>query len=55
MDLTEGGTWYNQTMMNFGGQMGLGGYGSAFGSLNEYVWLVAGVLLIVWLWKQLGK
>lgn len=43
-------------MMNYGSMMGWGGgYGGAFGAVSELVWLVAGVLLIVWLWKQIQK
>ena len=46
---------YNKHMMNYyGGMMGWGGgYGGAFGWISELVWLVAGIMLIVWLWKQI--
>jgi len=29
--------------------------GGGFGVLSELVWLVVGVLLIVWLWRQIKK
>lgn len=35
--------------------MGGWGFGGLLGSLNELVWLVAGILLIVWLWGQVRK
>jgi len=34
-------------MMNYGGGWG-------FGILSELVWLIVGVLLIVWLWKHIN-
>lgn len=40
-------------MMGFGyGGMGIMG---TIVSLNGIVWLIVGILLIVWLWKQVGK
>lgn len=39
-------------MMGYGyGWMGGGG----FGLINELVWLVVGILLIIWLWKNITK
>ena len=42
-------------MMNYyGNMMGWGGgYGGAFGWVSELVWLIVGIMLIVWLWKQI--
>lgn len=32
------------------------GYGQGLiGQINEIVWLIAGVLLVVWLWRQVKK
>ena len=34
------------------------GYGSSswgFGAISEIVWLAVGILLIVWLWKQINS
>jgi hypothetical protein len=35
-------------MMNYWG-------GGIFGFLNELVWLIVGVLLIIWLWHQIKR
>jgi len=40
-------------MMNYG-PMGWG-YGGLLSSANEIVWLIVGILLIVWLWSQVKK
>jgi uncharacterized membrane protein YhhN len=41
-------------MMNYG-FMGSWGYGGLLSSVNEVVWLIVGILLIVWLWNQVKK
>jgi len=33
----------------------MGGYGNLFGTLSQLIWLAVGVLLLVWLWKQVNK
>jgi|GEM_PF-3556666 len=43
-------------MMGYGNPMGwAGGYGNSLGVLSQIVWLIAGILLAVWLWKQIQK
>ncbi len=32
-----------------------GGFGPLLSLLSSIVWLVAGILLIIWLWKQISK
>ena len=39
----------NQMMAGWGGTM------AVFGFLTWLVWFTAGVLLVVWLWKQIQK
>jgi hypothetical protein len=43
-------------MMNYGwgGMMGGGSWGWLLG-LTWLVWLAVGILLVVWLWKQIQK
>ena len=47
------------TMMSWGNTMGNmmggGGFWSFTFTLTSLVWLIAGVLLIVWLWQQVTK
>jgi hypothetical protein len=38
-------------MMGYG-FMGGWGFGGLLSSLNELVWLAVGILLVVWLWRQ---
>ena len=40
--------------MNYGGPLIGGGYGGVFSLVNEVVWLAAGILLVIWLWKQIN-
>ena len=42
-------------MMNYGSGMMSGWGGGILSSANEVVWFVAGVLFVMWLWKQIAK
>lgn len=35
--------------------MGYSGGGWGLGSVSEIVWLAVGILLIVWLWRQINN
>jgi len=51
---TTNGQWYG--MMNWGTGYGMMGYGFlGIFSLISIVWLVVGILAIVWLWQSINK
>ena len=52
-DMADG---QNYGMMSWGGMMGGGGYFWFFmAGLTGLVWLIVGILLIMWLWKEMNK